>query len=629
MKYYLIGFLFLLNNIFCFGHFRLPALVGNGMILQRNEPLKIWGWANPNTPVEISFLGKKYKNRAKADSTWCIVLPSFKKGGPFKMTIENNNTTIVLNDIYIGDVYLCSGQSNMETTIQRLQDKYPIVYQETENNKIRQFYVPRNYNFIKKNNDFLNAHWTTFEGENKNKFSGIAYFIAQKILEKEDVAIGFLNCALGGSPAQAWVGEEYLQNFSDYKEWLFNSKIPEFVNNIEINNKITTQNWYQNLRPSVTLFNSGWHNISLPDTFKNHIPNYSSGVIWLKTEVNINENSILQDPILYLGNILHADSTFINGVFVGNTTYQYPPRKYIVPNNVLKYGKNEILIKVIDTDGQGMIVPDKPYYLWINSSQVFSLNNANWQYKLISQVPNLPKMLEPKWQASGLFNGMINPMLNFNFKSVIWYQGESNTDNPKDYAHLIHSLIANWRIAFNKPNLPFYIVQLPNYGPIVTNNAPFNWAVIRNEQAKLANSKDIHVITTLDLGEYNDIHPANKASVGERIANLLLQKEYGFKNIKADAPSFLKAQQINSNLILQFNNINIANRLTINHFEIGNSSKYFIKVNAILFQNKITIALPQNFNVKYVRYAWSNNPGPINFYNQYDLPCGSFLVELN
>jgi len=616
---------------------KLPRLISDGMILQRDTKVNIWGWASANENIELDFKGKKYKTTTSEEGKWSIQLPSQKAGGPFEMTLKGTNT-IVLKNILFGDVWLCSGQSNMELPMDRLKDKYKDEIAKSQNSNIRQFLVPDEYYFEKERTDFSSGSWVEANPINILQFTGVGYFFANEIYEKYKIPIGLINSALGGSPAESWINEEGIKKFPDYYQEYLKFKDGKLEKQIDEKDRKVNSDWYKLLNETDLGLKNKWRNSTdISDWKTMNIPGYwadgelgnLNGSVWFKKEFvleNVKENQAK----LILGRIVDADSVFVNGNFVGTTSYQYPPRIYSFNTNILKEGKNEITVRVINNSGRGGFVTDKPYELIIGDKTIDL--KGNWNYQLGSKMLPLPGQTFVRWKPVGLYNAMIAPLKNYSLKGVLWYQGESNTKNPSEYLGLMETLIETWRTELQQEKLPFLVVQLTNYMNPKPEPQESNWASLRQQQTNLLRVANTGLAVTIDLGEWNDIHPLNKYDVGKRLALQARKLVYGEKKLIASGPLFKSVKKEGNKVIIDFSEIRtgleIKNGNELKEFAIAGNDGKFVWAKAVIEGDKVIVSSDLVPNPVKVRYAWADNPDKANLYNKENLPASPFEAEV-
>ena len=620
----------------CSAQVKLPRLISSGMVLQHGTGLKIWGWAAPGEKVTLLFNTKNYTATANAAGGWIINLPPQKPGGPYTMAFSASNN-ITLDNILFGDVWLCSGQSNMELGMDRLFDTYPDEV-NAQNQNIRQFLVPDVFNFKEPQTDVASGTWQSVSPQTIGGFSGVAYFFAKEANRQHNIPIGIVNAALGGSPAQAWMSEAALQKFPEYLEEAERAKDDKMLAKIEEENKQAGNAWYAELNKKDIGLKEGykkadyndtsWNTMQVPGYWANTTAGNINGAVWFRKTIDVTPQMAAQPARLNLGRIVDADSVFINDVFVGTTSYQYPPRKYALKAGVLKPGKNTIAIRVISNGGRGGFVLDKEYDITAGSQSI-SLE-GEWKYKVGCTMQPASPQVFIRWKSTGLYNGMIAPLQNYAIKGALWYQGESNAGKPEEYFSLMKELIADWR-KFWKQDLPFIYVQLPNYMEEKKNPGNSGWATLRDQQAKLLTLKNTAMAVAIDLGEWNDIHPVNKKDVAHR---LYLQAEklvYGNKAIVASGPTVKAAKKEGNKVIISFNDTGsglVAKGGNLKYFAIAGADGNYVWATATIKGNAVEVYSNDVPHPAHVSYAWADNPAGANLYNKEGLPAAPFKIEV-
>lgn len=510
---------------------KLPALISDGMVLQREQPVKIWGTADAGESVSVTFMKKKYAATADNNGHWSVTLPSMKAGGPYLMRIND----IKLNDILIGDVWLCSGQSNMELPVSRVTDMFATEINEYSNERIRQIIIPKVYNFHAPQETLSATSWKPMTQENVMNFSALAYFFAKEMYEKTKVPVGIINSSWGGTPIEAWISEEGLKEFPIY---INDKRLYEDDAYCAHIKKLEGESFY---RWNLSLYrsdaglhektpwyasnydDSNWQTVNMfSRTWGNDGLNPIAGSHWLRQNVEIPQTWNNKEVTLRLGCIIDADSVYVNGTFAGTTGYQYPPRIYRIPAGILKPGVNNITVRIISNGGQPEFVQEKPYKLICDDE---SINlKEEWKYRLGTPMPSAPNMMFFCYKPVCLYNTMIAPLQHYTLRGTVWYQGESNVSRRNEYATLLTAMMADWRRTFSQPELPFYIVELADYLSKEDICGRKAWAEMRLEQAKAAQTTpNAFLIRNNDLGEWNDIHPLDKKTLGRRVANKVLE----------------------------------------------------------------------------------------------------------
>jgi sialate O-acetylesterase len=621
-----------------FCQIRLPQIIRDSMILQRDTKLNIWGWASPKEKVTITFLGKRYSTITSAEGKWKVVLPAVSAGGPYNMNISGRNK-IVLRDILIGDVWFCSGQSNMVHQMNIHDVTYAKDIADANYHEIRQLWIPTRTSLKGPNEDLPGVMWKSAVSEDVRPFSAVAFFFARKIYEKYHVPIGIINASVGGTPIEAWTSEEGFREFPSVLKNIGQNKDTAYINGFKRRASATGLNkpnrplqdkgltgptpWY-----SPDFIPKRWRNINIPGYWEDQGIKDLNGVVWYRKNIDLKASLEGKPAKVFLGRIVDADVLYINGKLVGQTTYQYPQRRYSVPAGLLKAGKNVIVIKVTNFIGKGGFVPDKPYYM-VAGGDTIDLKGY-WQYKVGSVfLPGIasPAGINAQNQPTALYNAMVAPLINYSIKGILWYQGESNESKPKEYAELLMGLIRDWRNKFNDPDLPFIYAQLPNFMEVNYLPSESNWALIRESQLKALSVPNTAMTVNIDLGEWNDIHPDNKKDVGERMA--LAAQRIAYKDSVVYSGPLYKDYTIEGNkIIISFSHV--GSGLITNdgdapsEFAIAGDDKKFVWANAKIEDNKVMVWNDDIPAPKFVRYAWADNPDNPNLYNKEGLPASPF-----
>ncbi|MEP6950612.1 MAG: sialate O-acetylesterase, partial [Ginsengibacter sp.] len=611
------------------------------MVLQRNAKVNIWGWASPGEKISLLFRDKNYYTIAGADGKWKVVLFSMKEGGPYSMKIDGNNH-LVVNDILVGDVWICSGQSNMTIPMERVKEKYPQEIAASTNPFIRHFFLPTRDNFNKPEEDIPSGKWESANPNTVLQFTAAGYFFAKELYEKYHIPIGLINSSVGGPPVESWMSEDALKKFPNYykvarkfKDSLYIDSIQKahFAINNEWNNYIQQHDsglignkpWYD-----TTYHPEGWSAMQIPGYWNDQGLKEVNGVVWFRKEINVPASMTGKPAKIFMGTIVDADYTYINGSLVGNITYRYPPRRYEIISTLLKPGKNVITIRVINSTGHGGFVFDKPYYLTAGGETIGL--KGSWQYKLgVASAPLKDTTVNILYQPLGLFNAMIAPLVNYTIKGVIWYQGEGNTARPYDYHELFASMIGDWRKNWKQGTFPFLYVQLPNFGEANNQPSESNWAELREQQLKTLSVPNTAMVVAIDLGEWNDLHPLNKKDVGKRLALAAENLTYGDKNIVFSAPVYQSMKIDKNRVIIAFANVASGlitkNGGALKQFAVADSNKKFIWADAKIEGNKVIVWNDEVSHPIAVRYAWADNPEGSNLYNKNGLPVSPFRTD--
>ena len=618
----------------------LPRLIVDGMVLQRDIPLKIRGWASPNEALVLNFNQSDYRTSADEAGNWEIILPPQPAGGPYSMTIEADNS-ISINDILIGDVWICSGQSNMELPVSRVAPIYQQEIASADYPDIRYFEVPKVYNFKGLQEDLQGGKWVATTPQTVLDFSAAAYFFAKELYDRYQIPIGLINSALGGSPVESWISENSLKRFPAAYQELQLMKNDHVIDSIQETDRSRIDLWYSmiseedkgNKHPvpwySEGLDISDWLTMDVPGYWPMENNKPVNGVMWFRRNFDVPDSLACQPATLILGTIVDADSVFVNGTFVGTTSYQYPPRRYAIPAGLLRAQNNSITVRVISNIGRGGFTFDKSYGLEFENQKI-NLEGI-WHYKLGVQIEPLIGETFIRWKPAGLFNAMIAPLLNYPVKGVIWYQGESNTSKALEYRELFPTLISDWRSRWNQGDFPFLFVQLANYmKPQEQPSENSDWALLRESQLKTLSVPNTGMAVTIDIGEWNDIHPLNKRDVGRRLALAAKRLAYGDKDIIYSGPVYESMKTEGNRIILSFSHVGsglMVKGERLNGFVIAGEDKKFVWANAVIEGDRVVAWSDEVENPVSVRYAWANNPDSANLFNKEGLPASPFRTD--
>ena len=617
---------------------RLPKLISNGLVLQRDVEVKIWGWSAKSEMVSINYRDSLYKTIANEKGEWSVLLPVQKAGGPYVMHICASDT-INLKNILVGDVWICSGQSNMELSMQRVSPLYKEVIAKADNRNIRYFEVPKTYDFNTSQLDLKSGKWVDVNSKTIHNLSAVSYFFASKLNSDCNAPIGVINSSLGGSPAQAWLSEDALKEFPFYSAELQKFKNQAVIDSIEQSDNNRSNHWYhkstekdegqQGNWRTKDLNTSDWSSMTIPGYWADEKLGNVNGVVWFRKEIEIPTEYYNKESLLIVGRIVDADSVFVNGKFIGSTSYQYPPRRYTIPAGVLVEGKNTVSIRVISNGGRGGFVADKPYEIVFDGIKIDL--KGEWKYKLGVEMESLQGPTFIRWKSGGLYNAMIAPLLNYKIKGAVWYQGESNTSHPNEYEHLLSSLIKNWRKQWGQGDFPFLCVQLPNFMSPKDQPSESNWAIVREAQFKALSVPNTGMAVTIDIGEWNDIHPLNKKDVGERLALVAKKIAYGDNHVIYSGPVYKSMEVKKNKVILLFENIGsgliVKGGGEFKEFAIAGKDKKFVWAKAKIEGNKIIVWSDQVKKPIAVRYAWADNPDKANLINREGLPASPFRTD--
>ena len=620
---------------------KLPNLVSDGMVLQRDREIILWGSADPGETITIQFLNQTFSTKADAHGTWKTILPPQQAGGPYQLSVND----ILVSNILIGDVWLCSGQSNMELPVNRVMDLYRAEVEQYSNPMIRNLKVPLAYNFHHPLNEIRPATWQPLTAENARSFSAVAYFFARELYEKTGVPVGLLNASVGGSPAEAWISEEGLSGFPVHLNERAIYRDDNHVKTIRELDRARRQQWNSVLflnDPGIKIDHPwyapdhddvAWKNVNLFSLdWGSDGLNPINGSHWFRKDFVLPEKLAGKTATLRMGCIVDADSVFVNGRFVGTTAYQYPPRIYQIPAGLLKAGKNNITVRLISYTGAPRFVEEKPYKILFKeeSNDEICLEGI-WKYKQGTHMPALPGETFFQYKPTGLYHAMIHPLRNWGLKGVLWYQGESNADRYNEYFGLMESLICNWRTLWQQQELPFLIVQLANFMQDPPHPSESNWAEMREIQRQLTQKVPFTgLVVTTDIGEWNDIHPLNKKEVGRRLSLQARRIAYGEKELVSGGPLLEQVSYEGNRVMLTFKegSNDLMPVESLKGFALQEADGSFAWADATIHQNKVVLRSDSVSRPVKVRYAWGNNPIHANLRNREGLPASPFQATI-
>ena len=637
---------------------QLTSLFSDHMVLQQKSNVKFWGTDKPNNEITIST---SWENESKTivdiNGHWNVSIGTPSAGGPFKIEIKSNQHKIVLNDIMIGEVWLASGQSNMEMTLMGWPPNDIINNADEEiakssNSKIRMFNVEKQISINPL--DDVKGSWKVSSPEETKNFSASAYFFAKELFKKLQVPIGIINSSWGGTPAESWTSKKTIDTFNEFKSVtqsintsdLFKNELKWFSQFKAIGIPTTDEQWINlnlldNLIVEKSYNDSDWEEIQLPGRYDNQINGGEfNGAVWFRKNIVI--DNLDSDYILTIGAVDDMDETYVNGHKIGGLIgmgFWNKKREFKIPKSILKKGNNTIAVRAIDAEGVGEIIG--PMTLSNNNIKV-SLN-GNWKYKLIAEIYNnkfylyginnidFNSRIKTIKLNSGvptvLYNGMINPLVPYTIKGVIWYQGESNVGRADQYENLFPAMIRDWREKWNY-DFPFYYVQIAPYQYNINKDSLLDQSQeLREAQRNSLKTKNTGMVVTMDIGNFNNIHPSNKQDIGSRLARLALSNNYSI-NIVPSGPIFNGLKVIGSKLILEFENpgSRLISKGDLLGFEIAGADKKYVFANAKIINNQVELYSDKIKNPLYARYAWKDKAVP-SLFNIEGLPASSFKYE--
>ena len=636
--------LFLLSSTLLLAQVRVPAIVRDSMVVQRDTRLKIWGWASPGERVQVVLNKKRYNATTGTDGRWAVWVAPLQAGGPYTIDIHGSNK-IILRNILAGDVWLCAGQSNMVHSLALHQERYAQEIIQANYPQIRNFTVPVAADLQGPREELSGGRWKSANPSDVKGFSVVAYFFARALYEQYHVPVGIINASVGGTPIEAWMSEEGLREFPGARVVLQQNKDSAHVNRMNRDARARHDAWERAVRadPGFVVKASDesktadWRMIYVPGYWEDQGIQDFDGIVRYRREIVLPASAAGKPARLALGRIVDADEVEINGVAVGRTGYQYPQRRYQVPAGVLREGLNILTVRVTNYHGKGGFVPDKPYRLIVGNDTVDLTGYWRYTVDVVFYVHEpVAEAIPLRSQPAALFHGMVAPLTSYAVKGVVWYQGESNTGRAEEYRKLLPALIADWRRQWRRDDLPFLFVQLPNFNEVNYLPAESPWASLREAQRQALRVPRTAMVVTIDFGEWNDIHPGNKRAVGERLALAARRVVYDDKQVVSSGPVVQRVRVEGRSVVLSFSEIGTGlitrDGEAPGQFAVAGVDRVFKSAGARIVGDEVVVSCELVERPVYIRYAWGDNPEKANLVNREGLPASPFeerVVEVN
>ncbi|RUA10524.1 MAG: glycosyl hydrolase family 2, partial [Flavobacteriia bacterium] len=531
----------------------LPALFSDHMVLQQKSKTPLWGWAPPGTSIDLTTTwGEDKTFTADKNGNWFVKIPTPKAGGPYVITLRSGNSIRIIDDVYSGEVWLASGQSNMEMPVKGWGKDMPVDNSAQEIAasdipQIRMFTIKKTMGYIPEKD--CSGEWKVSNPKNTGDFSATAYFFAKDLYQKLKVPIGIIHSSWGGTPAEAWTPKSFVTQVKGFENtekqlqeaqnnqkkmasWLKDLKKIDFNEALE-NGFKDEENDKKYSSPTLNV--SGWETMDLPAYWETRQLKDFDGIVWFRKDFNLPEETDLKDLKFYLGKIDDMDVAYVNGKKIGGKTelgFWDADRLYPVKDEILHPGKNTISIKVIDNNYGGGIYGEKNLAVLDSKNDTLISLSGKWKFKPVSMIKegniytfsgsknysNMPKITASlnSHMPTVLYNGMIAPLIPYTIKGAIWYQGEANVGRAKQYEILFPKMIRSWRKVWSLGDFPFYYVQIAPFK--YANRKPMSAAELRYAQFLALKEKNTGVVVTTDIGNVDNIHPSNKPEVGRRLS---------------------------------------------------------------------------------------------------------------
>ena len=606
----------------------LPKIISDGMVLQRGEQLKIWGKGIPKEKIRVSLANVVVSTNVAEDSLWVVDLPEIKAGGPYVLEVNKE----IFSDVYVGDVWLAGGQSNMEWVLDADVIGAEEEYQSGAYDQIRFFKVPKTYSAFPQT-ELKGGEWKVANAENMPDFSAIAWFFAKKNHLEEKVPVGIIDSNWGGSPAEGWTDLEVLASLGkDYS--VEANRILSDPEAYEADNILNEER--RELRDTLILSpdslmalevsalgyeDKDWPSISLPND------NPLQHIAWIRKKFMLTSN---EDAVLVLSPIVQMAYVYLNGNFLHYKDWGKPFPELELPGDLLLSGQNVLTLRIVNSWNNQPVLGSKGGMFIRQGNSKVSLEGI-WKYSNSIVEPLLPQVEFLAFQPGMMYNAMIYPLINYSIKGAIWYQGESNAGRHEEYRELFSAMIQNWRDKWGIGDFPFLYVQLANFMERKEVQPESDWAFLREAQDQTLSLPNTGMAVIIDIGEEGDIHPKNKKDVGERL--WLLAKNIAFgKEILATGPKIDSVYRSENSLIFEYTSVGKGLELKegekVKGFILAAKDGSFEHVEGDLFPpNQVRIPLKPGMDPVFVRYAWADNP-EINLVNEIGLPAIPFRRTL-
>jgi sialate O-acetylesterase len=618
---------------------RLAHVFSDHGVLQRERPLPVWGWAAPGAQVSVALAGQSRTATAGADGRWSVTFNPLTAGnGPLELTASSGEATATVGDLLVGEVWLCSGQSNMEWA-----PNWGVLNGPKEIAAAAGFPTIRLLNVAKNSSDTpvadITATWEVCSPETVGNFSAVSYFFARELSRGLDVPVGVIASSWGGTPAQSWTSREALSaspKLVGYVKSLdaalaaypaAKASYDELLKNPPTLSKSDDTGWE---KPDLAM--AEWKEMALPQNWEKAGLNID-GVVWFRRTLDIPVAAAGKDLVLGLGPIDDQDITWWDGEKIGSTAVWNEARNYTVPARLVSAGRHVIAVRVTDT-GYGGGIFGKPEQLAAHPAVGEAISLAgSWQYRVAevsAAKPQAPMGPGNPWLPTGLRNGMITPLIPYAMRGAIWYQGESNTGQAWQYRTLFPAMITDWRAAWGQGDFPFLFVQLANFTAAAKDPGDSDWAELRDAQLfTLRSVPATGMAVTIDIGDAGNIHPANKQEVSRRLSLWALAHSNG-KQIETSGPLYTGAKIEGARIRVTFDHLGgglVAQGGALQRFAIAGADKTWKWADAVIDGDTVLVSSPQVAQPVAVRYAWANNPEGCNLYNTAGLPASPFRTD--
>lgn len=652
IRYYIVLLFIAILSQPMLAQLRLPGIFSDGMVMQRYAPVPVWGWGKAGEKVKVTIGDKAKTVKVGKDGKWNVSMPELPAGGPYRLTVteKGKNPQTLAIDLFIGDVFLFSGQSNQELPIRRCMDNKTVA--ETAkvytNDNIHYLKLPHQFDFATPKDDCNAPKWVTINPQTAAEIAAVSYFVGKEIQEYAKVPVGIINSSVGGTRVEAWMSYANLSQFPEYKEILKDRKYHQknWVDSVRNAENEAIRAWNARREQSDTILSrwqkpgydfSSWKPVDIFSQF--FTKGKPHGTYWFRTTFHLSKADVEANKgvkaLIRLGAMKDADVTFVNRKRVGNTTYEFPPRKYSFDSSILHEGENEVVVQLVAEKGLPNFTKGKLYQLELKDTTILLADG--WQMAVGANMEPCPPSTYFVDTPVGLYNAMIHPLGQLYIRGMVWYQGEANTGRPFHYQEYLTAMIDEWHTQFptirqSKSPWPSVIVQLAGFMGRHDKMIKSGWCDLRAQQfaichpaltSSLKPADNAVFATALDCGEANDIHPQSKPVVGHRIALQLMKHVYG-ENVVSEGPVPVRCERKDGKIVITFS----AETGKLRPFDDGiahTSGDYELTVDVKAMEN----AKSSTYGISGSTFCYAHDEFPLcTIYNEDGIASGAFNINM-
>lgn len=652
IRYYIVLLFIAILSQPMLAQLRLPGIFSDGMVMQRFAPVPVWGWGKAGEKVKVTIGDKAKTVKVGKDGKWNVSMPELPAGGPYRLTVteKGKNPQTLAIDLFIGDVFLFSGQSNQELPIRRCMDNKTVA--ETAkvytNDNIHYLKLPHQFDFATPKDDCNAPKWVTINPQTAAEIAAVSYFVGKEIQEYAKVPVGIINSSVGGTRVEAWMSYANLSQFPEYKEILKDRKYHQknWVDSVRNAENEAIRAWNARREQSDTILSrwqkpgydfSSWKPVDIFSQF--FTKGKPHGTYWFRTTFHLSKADVEANKgvkaLIRLGAMKDADVTFVNRKRVGNTTYEFPPRKYSFDSSILHEGENEVVVQLVAEKGLPNFTKGKLYQLELKDTTILLADG--WQMAVGANMEPCPPSTYFVDTPVGLYNAMIHPLGQLYIRGMVWYQGEANAGRPFHYQEYLTAMIDEWHTQFptirqSKSPWPSVIVQLAGFMGRHDKMIKSGWCDLRAQQfaichpaltSSLKPADNAVFATALDCGEANDIHPQSKPVVGHRIALQLMKHVYG-ENVVSEGPVPVRCERKDGRIVITFS----VETGKLRPFDDGiahTSGDYELTVDVKAMEN----AKSSTYGISGSTFCYAHDEFPLcTIYNEDGIASGAFNINM-